>query len=76
MLKSHNHAEGFLYQHFLSGITEKSLNVFYYACSYAKVDYSRFMNTTVFFSKKSKLSSGITENCQKMQLVEYKMSKS
>ena len=24
----------FLYQHFLSGITEKSLNVFYYACSY------------------------------------------
>ena len=37
----------FLYQHFLSGITEKSLNVFYYACSYAKVDYSRFMNTTV-----------------------------
>ena len=36
-----------LYQHFLSEITEKSLNVFYYACSYAKVDYSRFMNTTV-----------------------------
>ena len=32
---------------FLSEITEKSLNVFYYACSYAKVDYSRFMNTTV-----------------------------
>ena len=37
----------FVYQHFLSGITEKSLNVFYYVCSYAKVDYSRFMNTTV-----------------------------
>lgn len=36
----------FLYQHFLSGITEKSLNAFYYACSYAKVDYSRFMNIT------------------------------
>ena len=34
----------FLYQHFLSGITEKSLIVFYYACSYAKVDYFRFMN--------------------------------
>ena len=32
---------------FLSRITEKSLNVFYYACSYAKVDHSRFMNTTV-----------------------------
>lgn len=25
---------------------EKTLNVFYYACSYAKVDYFRFMNTT------------------------------
>ena len=41
------HSIRFLYQHFLFGITEKSLNVFYYACSYAKVDYSRFMNTTV-----------------------------
>ena len=40
------HSIWFLYQHFLSGIIEKSLNVFYYACSYAKVDYSRFMNTT------------------------------
>jgi len=40
------HSIRFLYQHFLSGITEKSLNAFYYACSYAKVDYSRFMNTT------------------------------
>ena len=29
-----------LYKHFLSGITKKSLNAFYYACSYAKVDYS------------------------------------
>lgn len=35
-----------LYRHFLSGITEKSLNAFYYACSYARVDYSRFMNVT------------------------------
>ena len=40
------HSIRFLYQHFLSGITEKSLNAFYYACSYAKVDYSNFMNTT------------------------------
>lgn len=40
------HSIRFLYRHFLSGITEKSLNVFYYACSYAKVNYSRFMNTT------------------------------
>lgn len=35
-----------LYRHFLSGITKKSLNAFYYACSYAKADYSRFMNVT------------------------------
>lgn len=32
-----------LFRHFLSGITQKSLNTFYYACSYARVDYSRFM---------------------------------
>lgn len=36
----------FLYQHFLSGITKKSLNAFYYVCSYAKIDYSGFMNVT------------------------------
>lgn len=35
-----------LYRRFLSSIIEKSLNTFYYACSYAKVDYSRFMNVT------------------------------
>ncbi len=35
-----------LYRHFLSGITQKSLNAFYYACSYAKADYSGFMNIT------------------------------
>ena len=40
------HSIRFLYHHFLSGITKKSLNVFYYACSYAKVDYSNFMNIT------------------------------
>ena len=28
------HSIRFLYQHFLSEITEKSLNVFYYVCSY------------------------------------------
>lgn len=33
-----------LYRHFLSGITEKSLHAFCYACSYDKTDYSRFMN--------------------------------
>lgn len=36
----------FLYRHFLAGITVKSLNAFYYMCSYSKVDYNRFMNIT------------------------------
>lgn len=36
-----------LYRHFLSGITLKSLNAFYYACSYAKDDYAIFMNVTI-----------------------------
>lgn len=36
----------FLHRHFLAGITEKSLNAFYYACFYAKVDYYRFMDVT------------------------------
>ena len=40
------HSIRFLYQHFLSGITTISLNTFYHACSYAKVDYSHFMNIT------------------------------
>ena len=35
-----------LYRHFLSGITKKSLNAFYYSCSCAKADYSKFMNVT------------------------------
>ena len=39
-----------LYRHFLSGITTKSLNAFYYACSYAKVDCSVFMNVTARLS--------------------------
>ena len=46
------HSIRFLYRHFLSGITEKSLNAFYYACSYAKVDYSRFMNVTAAMTLK------------------------
>lgn len=41
-----------LYRHFLSGITDKSLNAFYYACSYAKIDYSRFMNVTASMALK------------------------
>ena len=35
------HSIRFLYRHFLSSITGKSLNAFYYACSHAKADYSR-----------------------------------
>ena len=49
-----------LYRHFLSGVTKKSLNAFYYACSYAKADYSRFMNVTAGMALKlipEKLSS-------------------
>ena len=49
-----------LYRHFLSGITKKSLNAFYYACSYAKADYSKFMNVTACMALKlipEKLSS-------------------
>ncbi len=36
----------FLYTHFLKGISRKSLNAFYYTCSYAKLDYSKFMGIT------------------------------
>ena len=35
-----------------TGITEKSPNAFYYACSYAKMDYSKFMNVTVSMALK------------------------
>ena len=35
-----------LYRHFLAKATGKSLNAFYYLCSYAKVDYSGFMAVT------------------------------
>lgn len=41
-----------LYRHFLSRITDKSLTAFYYACSYAKVDYSSFMNVTAAMALK------------------------
>ncbi len=46
------HSIRFLFTHFLSGVTEKSLNAFYYACSYAKADYSRFMNVTASMALK------------------------
>jgi hypothetical protein len=35
-----------LYRHFFAGNTKKNLNAFYYACSYAKADDSKFMNIT------------------------------
>ncbi len=35
-----------LYRHFLSKVTAKSLNAFYHACSYAKINCARFMNIT------------------------------
>ena len=46
------HSIRFLYTHFLSGITEKSLNAFYYVCSYARVNYSSFMNITTSIALK------------------------
>ena len=46
------HSIRFLYRHFLSGVTEKSLTAFYYACSYAKVNYSGFMNVTASMALK------------------------
>ena len=41
-----------LYRHFLTGITQKSLNAIYYACSYAKADCFRFMNVTAAMALK------------------------
>lgn len=55
-----------LYRHFLSGITRKSLNVFYYACSYSKADYFNFMNTIASIALKlmpEKLQSQLVFLC-------------
>lgn len=41
-----------MYRHFLSGITKKSLNAFYYACSYAKANYSKFAQSTAAIALK------------------------
>lgn len=46
------HSIRFLYRHFLSSVTEKSLTAFYYACSYAKVNHSGFMNVTASMALK------------------------
>lgn len=40
------HSVRFLYSHFLKKVSEKTLNAFYYTCSYAKIDYSKFMTVT------------------------------
>ena len=42
----------FLYRHFLSKITDRSLNAFYYVCSHAKIDYTSFMNVTASMALK------------------------
>ncbi len=42
----------FLYRHFLSTITDRSLNAFYYVCSHAKIDYTSFMNVTASMALK------------------------
>lgn len=60
-----------LYIYFLSGITEKSLNAFYYACSYAKVDYSRFMNITASIALK--LIPGLLESQPVFLCIDYTM---
>ena len=46
------HSIRFLYQHFLSGVTEKSLNVFYYACSYARIDSAMYAFAFCHFREK------------------------
>ena len=42
----------FLYRHFLSSFTNKSLNAFYYICSYTKVNYFRFLSVTASLALK------------------------
>ena len=42
----------FHYTHFLPKIMDKSLIAFYYAYSYARVEYSRFMNVTASMTLK------------------------
>ncbi len=42
----------FLYRHFLSKVTLRSLNAFYHACSYAKTECSCFMGITASLALK------------------------
>ena len=42
----------YLYRHFLSRISDKSLNAFYHLCSHAKIDYTAFMNVTASMALK------------------------
>ncbi len=53
----------FLYRHFLSKVTAKSLSAFYYACSYAKADYTAFMAVT------ARLALGLVPKCLELQPV-------
>ena len=50
-----------LYMHFLSGITKKSLNAFYYVCFYTKADCSRFMNVTAVMALKIILENLVSQ---------------
>ncbi len=42
----------FLYRHYLSGITKKSQNAYYYPCFHSKADYFVFMNATAAIALK------------------------
>ena len=42
----------FLYRHFICKLTEKSLNTFYYMCTYARIDYWTMMRTTARLAMK------------------------
>ncbi|MDE5824090.1 MAG: transposase, partial [Lachnospiraceae bacterium] len=42
----------YLYRHFLSRLSDKSLNTFYHLCSHAKIDYTAFMNVTASMALK------------------------
>ena len=42
----------FLYKHFISKVSDKSLNVFYHLCSYARLDIDSFAKVTVSIALK------------------------
>lgn len=58
----------FLYHHFLSGITEKLMNTFYYACSYPKVDYFRLQIYEYHSKNCFELNTGFLKNVAGLSL--------